>query len=121
MAAGERLELSAEEATAVVKRLALYYGAVDVGVTQLRPYHVYSHVGRGSGTWGEPIALDHRWAIAFTVEMDHGVMRAAPDAPVVAESARQYVAAGADRGPAGTAPCAGWAIRPGPTSTATTG
>ena len=61
------------------------------GVTELRPYHVYTHVGRGSGAWGEPIELDHRWAIAFTVEMDHAAMRHAPEAPVVAESARQYV------------------------------
>jgi reductive dehalogenase len=48
-------------------------------------------VGRGSGKWGEEIRLDHRWAIAFTVEMDYHAMRSAPEAPVVAESARQYV------------------------------
>jgi reductive dehalogenase len=79
----------------MVKRLALYHGAVDVGVTELRPYHIYTHVGRGSGNWGDPIDLDHRWAVAFTVEMEHAVMRSAPEAPVVAESARQYVASAA--------------------------
>jgi reductive dehalogenase len=81
----------AAEMTGVVKRLTLHLGARDVGVTALRPYHVYTHVGRGSGAWGDPITLDHRWAIAFTVEMDHASMRRAPAAPVVAESARQYV------------------------------
>ena len=35
--------------------------------------------------------MEHVWAIAFTVEMDHAVMRTAPEAPVVAESARRYV------------------------------
>jgi len=86
-----RREFPPPEATALVKRLARYYGALDVGVAELRPYHVYTHVGRGSGEWGEPIELGHRWAVAFTVEMDHAAMRHAPEAPVVAESARQYV------------------------------
>jgi ferredoxin len=86
-----RDEKPAPEMTAIVKRLALYLGARDVGVTEVRPYHVYTHVGRGSGVWGEPVRLDHRWAIAFTVEMDYATMRRAPGAPVVAESARQYV------------------------------
>ena len=84
-------EQSAAEATATIKGFALRHGACDVGVTQLQPYHVYTHIGRGTGTWGDPIELDHHWAIAFTVEMDHSTMRSAPAAPVVAESARQYV------------------------------
>ena len=74
-----------------LKDLARRFGACDAGVTELQPYHVYSHVGRGTGVWGQPVKLDHRWAIAFTVEMDHETMRMAPAAPVVAESARQYV------------------------------
>lgn len=89
--ASPRVSLDPREATERIKRLARYYGARDVGVTELRPYHVYTHVGRGSGIWGEPIELDHAWAVAFTVEMDHRVMQHAPEAPVVAESARQYV------------------------------
>jgi reductive dehalogenase len=91
--APDRLSLAPAEATALTKRLARYYGALDVGVAEIRPYHVYTHVGRGSGTWGESIDLSHRWALAFTVEMDHAAMRHAPEAPVVAESARQYVEA----------------------------
>ena len=87
----DRSEKPAEEMTEVVKRLAPHLGARDVGIAELRPYHVYSHVGRGSGAWGEEIRLDHSWAIAFTVEMDYHAMRSAPEAPVVAESARQYV------------------------------
>jgi ferredoxin len=88
--APDRCERPAAEMTAMLKRLALRNGARDVGVTELRPYHVYTHVGRGTGNYGEPIVLDHRWAIAFTVEMDYAAVRCAPAAPVVAESARQY-------------------------------
>jgi ferredoxin len=81
------------QATAELKRLILDGGARDVGATQLHDYHVYSHIGRGTGVWGEPIAFEESWALAFTVEMDHRTMRSAPAAPVVAESARRYAQA----------------------------
>ncbi len=74
-----------------LRKLALSGGAVTVGVTQLEPYHIYSHVGRGAGLWGDPISLSHRWAIAFTVEMDHNAVAHAPGAPAIVESAHQYV------------------------------
>jgi len=77
--------------TAFIKSLAHYYGALDVGIAELRPYHVYSHVGRGEGPYGAPIQLEHRFGIAFTVEMDFSMIAANPAAPGVAESIRQYV------------------------------
>lgn len=80
--------------TELVKRLARYFGALEVGVTRLKPEHIYSHTGRGSGEYGSPIVLNHKFAIAFTVEMDYEIMGSAPHAPVVMESARQYVEAG---------------------------
>jgi ferredoxin len=86
-----RSEYPAGQMTAYIKGLARYYGAYTVGIAELRPYHVYSHIGRGSGGYGAPITLDHRYAIAFTVEMDHAMMGPAPEASVVMESARQYV------------------------------
>ncbi len=76
--------------TAYLKGLARTYGARSVGVTELRPYHVYTHIGRGSGAWGATVTLDHRYAIAFTVEMDYAMVGAAPAAPEVMETARQY-------------------------------
>jgi len=83
--------LPADQMTDFIKNLALYYGAYTVGVTELQPYHIYSHIGRGSGKYGAPITLDHHYAIVFTVEMDYAQMGPAPDAPVVRESARQGV------------------------------
>lgn len=80
--------------TELVKRLARYFGALEVGVTRLKPEYIYSHTGRGSGEYGSPIVLNHKFAIAFTVEMDYEIMGSAPHAPVVMESARQYVEAG---------------------------
>ncbi len=89
--AASRTNRSPEEWTAILKQLALGWGAVDVGVARIEPAHVYTHIGRGTGAWGSEIALGHSWALAFTVEMDHRAVAQAPEAPVVAESARQYV------------------------------
>ena len=89
----ERKALPAPEMTEYIKALARYYGACTVGVAELQPYHVYTHIGRGSGTYGAPIDLPHTYAVAFTVEMSHVMMGPAPEAPIVMESARQYVEA----------------------------
>jgi ferredoxin len=89
--APEQTAATAAECTAMIKGLALHLGAHNVGVTELKPGHVYSHIGRGTGRYGDPIILNHRYAIAFSVEMDYIMMGQAPEAPVVMESARKYV------------------------------
>jgi ferredoxin len=76
--------------TGYIKGLARYWGARTVGITELKPYHIYTHIGRGPGEYGAPITLDHRYAIAFTVEMDRALVGTAPAAPTLLESARQY-------------------------------
>ncbi len=93
-AAPDKVERSPQEMTHFVKALAAYHGAVSAGVCELQPYHFYSHIGRGTGEYGAPITLEHRYAIAFAVEMDHSMIEAAPRMPAVMESARQYVEAG---------------------------
>ncbi|MBN1665753.1 MAG: 4Fe-4S dicluster domain-containing protein [Anaerolineales bacterium] len=77
--------------TAYLKSLARYYGALQVGVTELQPYHVYSHIGRGTGQYGAEIPFEGGYAIAFTVEMDFEMVAAAPRGATLMESARQYV------------------------------
>jgi reductive dehalogenase len=89
----ERSTYDAAATSGYIKSLAVYHGAHTVGITEVRPYHVYSHIGRGSGEYGAPIELEHCYAIAFTVEMDHGMVGTAPAAPITLESARQYVEA----------------------------
>ncbi|GAB4503526.1 MAG: hypothetical protein Fur0043_05180 [Anaerolineales bacterium] len=87
--AAETVALPANPArTRFIKMLARYYGALDVGVTELRPYHVYSHIGRGSGVYGAPLEVEHTFAIAFTVPMDFEMVACSPQAPIVMESAR---------------------------------
>ena len=91
--AAEALTLAPPAATAYLKGLARHYGARAVGVAALQPYHVYSHIGRGSGEYGAPLAVEHRYALAFTVEMDHALMGTAPDAPTTLETAKEYAVA----------------------------
>jgi len=86
----EQIDVSPERATRVLKGAASHYGATSVGVTVLDPDHIYSHVGRGEGTFGESIVLDHTCALAFSVEMDHQMTATAPEAPEVVETAYKY-------------------------------
>lgn len=89
--AEEQNAMPPEKMTRYIKELAKYYGALTVGVTELKPYHVYSNIGRGTGPYGDPIAVEHRWAVAFTVQMDHDMIGENPYAPGVMESAHEYV------------------------------
>ena len=88
--APQRTEHDTQTTTALVKNLAVYWGAHTVGIAELQPYHIYTHVGRGRGQYGAPVTLDHHYAIAFTVEMDHALVGTAPAAPTLLESALQY-------------------------------
>ncbi len=77
--------------SADIKALTRRLGAADVGIARLNPMFVYSHVGRGPERWGEPIRNDHRFAVAFTLEMDSRAVDTAPRLPITDESARQYL------------------------------
>jgi ferredoxin len=78
-----------------LKGLAHYYGARRAGIARLHQAHVYTHIGRGLGRYGEAIDLGHTFALVFTVEMDRFMVRQAPTMPVLFESAHQYVRAAA--------------------------
>ncbi len=92
--APNRVEVQPDRAARFIKNWARILGAHSTGITELRDYHLYSTVGRGTD-YGKEVALDHRFAIAFTVEMDKSMMDHAPYGPTVMETARQYLNAGA--------------------------
>jgi len=77
--------------TREIKQRVLKEGAIDVGVAELNPMFVYSHVGRGPGKWGEAIKNNHRYAVMFALEMDYYNVETAPHLPITDESARQYL------------------------------
>jgi reductive dehalogenase len=91
--AAEKHPISPEEASEFLCSWARNLGALDAGITGLSPYHIYTTGGRRE-RYDRPVDLDHTFAIAFTVEMDHRMMRSAPASPTLMESARQYLNAG---------------------------
>jgi reductive dehalogenase len=88
-----KLESSPSSFTDSVLGMARKLGALASGITPLYDYHVYSVGGRGD-RYGKEFTVRHKFAIALIVEMDHRMMRAAPAAPTVVESARQYYRVG---------------------------
>ena len=90
---GEKKKVDKEKLAKVVQNIARYYGAVDIGITSLKPYHLYSHAGRHAENWGEKIENNHCTVISIVVAMDVDMIKSAPALPVAQESARQYVEA----------------------------
>ena len=86
-------DVDALEITNYIKNWSKKLGAISVGVTELKENHFYSTYGREKN-YGEKVINNHKYAIAFTVEMDKDMMATAPAAPTVLESAQQYVNAG---------------------------
>lgn len=86
-------QLDERKITLFIREWLLKSGASDMGITPLKEHHLYSHKGRGARR-GNPIKNDHHFAIAFTVEMDQGMMQYAPAGPTVMESADCYLSSG---------------------------
>ncbi len=91
--ADQKVEISPEEATVFLKGWLEKLGACSSGVTVLKDEHLYTIKGRGE-KWGQPVERRHRFAIAFSVEMDHRQMGTAPEGPTLMESGQQYLHAG---------------------------
>ncbi len=86
-----RLDIDSEVMTGSIKELVIGLGGDEVGIALLNPIYIYSHVGRGPEEWGKPIENDHKYAVAFTLEMDYNHVEAAPKLPLTEESALQYL------------------------------
>jgi ferredoxin len=86
----EPVKISPGVMTHQIKEMSRYLGANLVGVTRLNKAYIYSHIGRSPGKWGEPIALNHSYAIAIAVEMRDEMVQQAPDNPTMTETAFQY-------------------------------
>jgi len=89
----ERIRVEPEEITEYIRGLSRYLGAHSVGFTLLRPEHLYTTGGRREW-YGKPVKNDHKYAIAFTVEMNYRMTRQGPKPGTVMETARQYLRAG---------------------------
>ena len=84
---------SAKEYGVFLKKWAKKSGVTSIGFTKMQNYHWYSIGGRGN-RYGQPVQQKHETGIAFTVEMDHEMVEAAPKASIIMESATQYLQSG---------------------------
>jgi len=89
----KKKEVNPKDLSAYIKKWLKQIGAVSVGITELKDYHLYSVKGRGD-EYGKEIKNNHSFAIAFTVEMDKAMLDMAPDAETIMESSQQYLNAG---------------------------
>jgi len=89
----EKYQLSPSENTRIIKEIIKYSGSDLCGICLLDQAYVYSHVGRGPEQYGMEIKLEHKYAIAFALEMDLGMVAAAPKEPVIVETGKKYVEA----------------------------
>jgi reductive dehalogenase len=81
------------EITNFIKSWSKKLSAIDCGVTELKDYHLYTTGGRAD-RYGKEIENSHKYAIAFTVEMDKTMIHSAPTGSIVMESAQQYLDSG---------------------------
>ena len=91
--AEKKLEMNQERISGFIKNWSNHLGALKCGVTELKDYHMYSIGGR-EYNYDEPVVSKHKFAIAFTVEMDREMMASAPDVPTTIETGKQYQRAG---------------------------
>jgi len=89
----QRTEDSDRELSLFIKGWVRKIGAHSVGITEMRDYHFYTYGGRKE-RYGKEVINNHKYGIAIAVEMDHELTRTGPRAPVVMESARQYLNSG---------------------------
>lgn len=74
-----------------IKGFAKHYGAVVVGITELKDYHIYTHRGRIESDYGKEVHLDHKYAIVFGCELDNEMINRSPMICEVIETSKSYV------------------------------
>ena len=87
------VNVKVDEITEFIKKWSVKLGAKDCGVAELKDYHLYTTGGRGE-RYGKPVLNNHKYAIAFTTEMDKSMIHSAPTGSIVMESGQQYLDSG---------------------------
>lgn len=89
----DKVKARPDEITTFIKEWTKKLGALDVGITKLQDYHIYSTGGRAE-RYGKNYTKKYEFAISFTVEMDKEMVSSAPSGSIVMESGQQYLESG---------------------------
>jgi reductive dehalogenase len=87
------VKVKVDKITEFIKKWSVKLGAEDCGVTDLQDYHLYTTGGRKK-RYGNQVFNNHKYAIAFTTEMDKRMIHSAPTGSIVMESGQQYLDSG---------------------------
>ncbi|WP_430882595.1 4Fe-4S dicluster domain-containing protein [Fusibacter sp. JL216-2] len=90
----EKVKVTPKEMTETIKKYAKYYGAVDVGITKMKPEYYYTLRGRKTENYKEPVEAKDHYAIVFAVEMDQEMINRAPQLEEVIAVVKGYMDAG---------------------------
>lgn len=86
-------DLSSFENTKFIKHWVKKLGALEVGITEMKSYHFYSHKGR-KDLYGKTITNSHQYGIAISLEMRKEFIDPAPQGSVIMESSQRYFDSG---------------------------
>ena len=89
----KKVNVIPNDISSYIKSWSKKLGALDCGITELKNYHLYSVGGRAE-RYGKEVVNNHKFAIAFTVEMDRSMLSSAPSGSIVMESGQQYLESG---------------------------
>jgi ferredoxin len=92
--ADEKVEVRPKEMAQTLKKYARYYGAVEVGITKMKPEFYYTHRGRKPENYGDPVEAKDHYAIVFAVEMNQDMINRAPQIEEVIAVTKGYMEAG---------------------------
>ncbi len=81
------------EASKLIKEITLHLGADEVGIALLNPNYIYSNSAIGPEKWGSSINNNHKYVIAYTLEMNYHNVEQAPRVGITEESANKYLIA----------------------------
>lgn len=88
-AAKEQIAFEPEEATGLIKKMALHYGADLVAITKMKPEHYYSV--RGRRHFGKKVETHHKYGIVIGMEMSKDLVNRAPKMSSVIETSNIYL------------------------------
>jgi len=91
---GQRVDISAEEASSKIKGYTLNLGADLVGIAEINPLWIYSNRGeifhKNWEDWGKEIEMNHKYVIVFATEMGFELVGTAPHTPTTIASMGNY-------------------------------
>ncbi|MBN1622944.1 MAG: 4Fe-4S ferredoxin [Clostridia bacterium] len=87
----KKISIDSEEVSALLKKLAVHYGALDAGIAFADDKFFYTHRGRLEESYGDKVDTSLKNALVFTIEMNEETINTSPAADAAAETSNAYV------------------------------